>query len=75
MGTTDGFAGTSDIPTTVLSPPSTVGIGLTLSRGLARRMGGELSYRREGGWTVFDLMLPWHDMPAAELGRGVFHVA
>lgn len=39
--------------------PASVGIGLTLSRGLARRMGGELSYRREDGWTVFDLMLPW----------------
>ena len=47
----------------------------TLSRGLARRMGGELSYRRQDGWTIFDLELPWVEMPTADLGRGIFHIA
>lgn len=35
-----------------------VGIGLTLSRRLARMMGGDITYYRKGGWTVFDLSLP-----------------
>jgi PAS domain S-box-containing protein len=34
-----------------------VGLGLTLSRRLARLMNGDLSYRRENGWTVFELEL------------------
>ncbi len=35
-----------------------VGIGLTLSRRLARMMGGDLKYFRHDGWSVFDLTLP-----------------
>ncbi len=35
-----------------------VGIGLSVSRTLARLMGGEIEYRRESGWTVFELSLP-----------------
>lgn len=34
------------------------GIGLAVSRALARAMGGDLLHRREGGWTVFRLELP-----------------
>jgi signal transduction histidine kinase len=34
------------------------GIGLAVSRALARAMGGDLVYRREGGWTIFRLDLP-----------------
>lgn len=35
-----------------------VGLGLTVSRKLARAMGGDLRYRRVAGWTVFELRLP-----------------
>jgi signal transduction histidine kinase len=40
--------------------PSSVGLGLTVSRKLARLMGGDLAYRHEGG-SVFDLSLPAAD--------------
>ncbi len=35
-----------------------MGLGLSLSRKLARRMGGDLVYRRENDETVFELILP-----------------
>jgi signal transduction histidine kinase len=35
-----------------------VGVGLPVARTLARLMGGDLEYRREGGMTVFELALP-----------------
>ena len=35
-----------------------VGLGLTVSRQLARLMDGELTYSRAGGWSVFTLVLP-----------------
>lgn len=38
--------------------PGSVGIGLTISRELARMMGGDLVYRRDGDWTSFELTLP-----------------
>jgi len=38
--------------------PGSVGLGLSLSRRLGRLMGGDLTYRREGGHTVFELSLP-----------------
>jgi signal transduction histidine kinase len=34
------------------------GLGLHVARELARRMGGDLCYRRQDSWTVFDLVLP-----------------
>jgi PAS domain S-box-containing protein len=37
---------------------SSVGLGLTVSRQLARLMDGDLSYRYEDGWSAFDLVLP-----------------
>jgi signal transduction histidine kinase len=37
---------------------ASVGIGLTISRALARLMHGDLRYRREFGWTIFELLLP-----------------
>jgi two-component system sensor histidine kinase BarA len=38
--------------------PSSVGLGLTVSRQLADMMGGELSYSHDGVWSVFALELP-----------------
>lgn len=35
-----------------------LGLGLSVSRKLARAMGGDLVYRREAGLTVFELQLP-----------------
>lgn len=40
------------------SQPDNIGLGLWLSRRLARVMGGDLTYRREGDLTVFELTLP-----------------
>lgn len=38
--------------------PDTMGLGLSVSRTLARLMGGDLTYRRDSGWTLFELKLP-----------------
>lgn len=38
--------------------PASVGLGLTVSRDLARLMGGDLEYRYRNGWSVFELTLP-----------------
>ena len=38
--------------------PGSVGLGLTISRHLAREMGGDLAYRREDGVSTFVLTLP-----------------
>lgn len=38
--------------------PAAVGIGLSVARQLARLMDGDLVYRREEGWSVFELRLP-----------------
>ncbi len=35
-----------------------VGIGLSMSRDLASRMGGDVTYRHTNGWSVFTLNLP-----------------
>ena len=46
---------------TVSSKPrhvKSVGLGLSVSKSLATLMGGDLEYRREGSWTVFELSLP-----------------
>ena len=37
---------------------ASVGIGLSISQDLARRMGGDLSYRHDGEWSEFVLTLP-----------------
>ncbi len=38
--------------------PAPVGMGLTVARRLARRMGGSVNYLRDGEWSVFRLELP-----------------
>lgn len=40
------------------SQPAALGIGLSVARQLAVLMKGDLSYRRDQGWTVFELTLP-----------------
>lgn len=42
----------------VTSKPNGTGLGLALSRRIAREHGGDLAYRREAGRTVFALSLP-----------------
>lgn len=39
------------------SKPASLGIGLSISRHLSRLMGGDLIYRHEAGWSVFELTL------------------
>ena len=41
--------------------PASVGLGLTISRLLARRMAGDLTYRYENAQSVFELTLPTAD--------------
>ena len=43
------------------SHPGSVGIGLSISRELARHIGGDLRYVRSDGITRFELLLPVHD--------------
>jgi PAS domain S-box-containing protein len=38
--------------------PLSVGLGLHVARGLARLMGGDLTYRRQDGETILELTLP-----------------
>lgn len=40
------------------SQPAALGIGLSVARQLALLMKGDLTYGREGGWTLFELRLP-----------------
>jgi PAS domain S-box-containing protein len=41
-----------------------VGLGLFISRNLAHLMGGDLTYSRADGWTVFEMTLPVEEQPA-----------
>jgi len=45
------------------SQPSSVGLGLTVSRQLAEMMDGRLVYTHRAGWSVFTLELPSADTP------------
>ena len=48
------------------SQPAALGIGLSVARQLARLMNGDLVYRRQGGWTIFELSLPRMTVPVNE---------
>jgi signal transduction histidine kinase len=41
-----------------LTRPGSIGLGLTVSRGLAERMDGTLKYRHDGQQSRFTLHLP-----------------
>ena len=43
--------------------PAALGIGLSVSRHLSRLMGGDLVYRHENGWSVFELRLRAAEAP------------
>jgi signal transduction histidine kinase len=43
------------------SRTDSVGLGLSVSRELARMMGGDVVYQRAKDWTRFELTLPTHD--------------
>ncbi|MEX1044017.1 MAG: ATP-binding protein, partial [Acidimicrobiia bacterium] len=42
----------------VSADPEGVGLGLYVARLLARLMGGDVTYRRADGWTVFRVEFP-----------------
>lgn len=48
--------------------PGSIGLGLHVARRLARLMGGDLTHRREDGWTLFDVWVP--AVPAIEGDNG-----
>jgi signal transduction histidine kinase len=41
-----------------LGRPGSIGLGLAVSRRLARLMGGDLNYRHQNGYSIFELSLP-----------------
>jgi signal transduction histidine kinase len=38
--------------------PGSMGLGLAVARKLCKLMGGDLTYRREDGWSVFEVTVP-----------------
>jgi signal transduction histidine kinase len=52
-----------------IGQPASIGLGLAVSRELARLMNGDLDYRIDQGWSTFDLTLPRASTPAGERDR------
>lgn len=50
------------------SAPGSTGLGLWIARTLARGMGGDLTYRRQGALTVFELVLAGAPRPGMPTG-------
>ncbi|MCL1598640.1 MAG: hypothetical protein M3094_05615, partial [Actinomycetia bacterium] len=48
--------------------PESIALGLSVSRTLAQRMGGDLTYHRVDGKTVFGLRLPIDESVVASAG-------
>lgn len=48
--------------------PGSLGLGLAISRSLARLMEGDLCYQRSDGWTTFDFRLPVNREPGYSSG-------
>ncbi len=48
------------------SQPGSMGLGLTISRRLIRKMGGDITYHRADGWTTFSVQLPGAPEPSEE---------
>jgi signal transduction histidine kinase len=51
--------------------PSSIGLGLNVSRTLANLMGGQLEYSYVDGWSVFDLALPSARSEQHAIGTGM----
>lgn len=56
-GLIPGLAGRLFEPLATGGASGSLGLGLSVSRQLARAMGGDLRFDRRSGWTVFELML------------------
>lgn len=56
-------------------PVGAVGLGLAVSRHLARMMGGDLTYRRDDGRSVFELTLPVHAAYPQTIGAALARLA
>lgn len=52
---------------TIETMPAALGIGLSVSRHLSRLMGGDLTYRHENGWSVFELRLRAAEAPKKKI--------
>lgn len=50
--------------------PGSSGLGLWIARGLAQKMSGNLTYRRQSGLTLFELTLPAGQGPGSETATG-----
>jgi PAS domain S-box-containing protein len=51
--------------------PGSMGLGLAVARKLCKLMGGDLTYRRDDGWSVFEVTLPTAQEGAAALNSQI----
>ena len=54
--------------TQLIGNPQPIGLGLAVSRELARLMGGDLTYDQVDGWCTFSLIVPYSEGDAAAVG-------